>query len=32
MVNGVMREAINKPGPGIYTQRPTEHLSVVPDV
>lgn len=27
-----MREAINNPGPDICTQRPTEHLSVVPDV
>lgn len=32
MVNGLMREAINNPGPDICTQRPTEHLSVVPGV
>lgn len=30
MVNGLMREAINNPGPDIFTQRPTE--PVVPDV
>lgn len=31
-VNGLMREAINNPGPDICTQRPTEHLSVVPTI